>query len=347
MKKGFIFVTSALLALGLASCNNPAPESSQPTASSVKSTAKSTSSAAETSQGPKKELTNVSISLGKDGGKAYITVKGTQSNYTAEEFKWAWGLLNEGTSTFDYGKERPADTDYTALTFDANNEFTVRLCLTDITTIKAGATYRIYGGAPGNYKDIGFESNMFGANDGTRNYYLRQDLNNSLTFDNIQPFTFSEASVIEMAAADLPTGVTEAGAYLKFGGNNTNSVTMDTINAWHTAGNIAGNFQRVIPENSYSVHDHADTERFWKVEGTKVYFYLYVGFIGEGEGWMLHFDLVSGNSNAGCGTSTKYNGETAYQIGGATFKIYSDSSLSGEENYWGCLGVYREGTPTT
>ena len=347
MKKGFIFVTSALLALGLASCNNPAPESSQSTASSVKSTAKSTSSAAETSQGPKKELTNVSISLGKDGGKAYITVRGTQSNYTAEEFKWAWGLLNEGTSAFDYGKERPADADYTALTFDANNEFTVRLCLTDITTIKAGATYRIYGGAPGNYKDIGFESNMFGANDGTRNYYLRQDLNNSLTFDNVQPFTFSEASVVEMAAADLPTGVTEAGAYLKFGGNNTNSVTMDTINAWHTAGNIAGNFQRVIPENSYSVHDHADTERFWKVEGTKVYFYLYVGFIGEGEGWMLHFDLVSGNSSAGCGTSTKYNGETAYQIGGATYKIYSDSSLSGEENYWGCLGVYREGTPTT
>ena len=347
MKKGFIFVTSALLALGLASCNNPAPESSQPTASIVNSTAKSTSSAAETSQGPKKELTNVSISLGKDGGKAYITVRGTQSNYTAEEFKWAWGLLNEGTSSFDYGKERPEDADYAALTFDANNEFTVRLCLTDITTIKAGATYRIYGGAPGNYKDIGFESNMFGANDGTRNYYLRQDLNNSLTFDNIQPFTFSEASVVEMAAADLPTGVTEAGAYLKFGGNNTNSVTMDTINAWHTAGNIAGNFQRVIPENSYSLHDHADTERFWKVEGTKVYFYLYVGFIGEGEGWMLHFDLVSGNSNAGCGTSTKYNGETAYQIGGATYKIYSDSSLSGEENYWGCLGVYREGTPTT
>ena len=347
MKKGFIFVTSALLALGLASCNNPAPEGSQPTASSVNSTAKSTSSAAETNQGPKKELTNVSISLGKDGGKAYITVRGTQSNYTAEEFKWAWGLLNEGTSSFDYGKERPEDADYTALTFDANNEFTVRLCLTDITTIKAGATYRIYGGAPGNYKDIGFESNMFGANDGTRNYYLRQDLNNSLTFDNIQPFTFSEASIVEMAAADLPTGVTEAGAYLKFGGNNTNSVTMDTINAWHTAGNIAGNFQRVIPENSYSLHDHADTERFWKVEGTKVYFYLYVGFIGEGEGWMLHFDLVSGNSNAGCGTSTKYNGETAYQIGGATYKIYSDSSLSGEENYWGCLGVYREGTPTT
>ena len=103
---------------------------------------------------------------------------------------------------------------------------------------------------------------------------------------------------------------------------------------------------RVDLDTAYSLHDHADTERFWKVEGTKVYFYLYVGFIGEGEGWMLHFDLVSGNSSAGCGTSTKYNGETAYTIGEATYKIYSDSSKSGEENFWGCLGVYREGTAT-
>lgn len=343
MKKGFIFVTSALLALGLASCNTPAGNS-QP-AESTKSVAKSSSVAKETSQGPKKELKDMSISLGNDSGKAYITVRGTQSNYTAEEFKWAWGLLNEGTSSFDYGKSKPEDADYQTLTFDANNGFTVKLCLTDITTIKAGATYRIYGGAPGTYDDIGFESNMFSASDSTRSYYLRVDLNNSLTFDNIQPVTFSEASVVEVAAADLPTGVTEAGAYLKFGGNNTKNITVETINSWHTAGNIAGDFQRVIPADSYSLHDHTDAERFWTIEGTKVYFYLYVGFIGEGEGWMLHFDLVSGNKNAGCGTgNTKFNGETAYTVGDATYKIYSDSSKSGEENYWGCLGVYREGT---
>ena len=343
MKKGFIFVTSALLALGLASCNAPT-EGSQPVEASTKSTAKSSSVAKETSQGPKKELKDMSISLGNDSGKAYITVRGTQSNYTAEEFKWAWGLLNEGTSSFDYGKSKPEDADYQTLTFDANNGFTVKLCLTDITTIKAGSTYRIYGGAPGTYDDIGFESNMFSANDSTRQYYLRVDLNNSLTFDNIQPVTFSEASVVEVATADLPTGVTEAGAYLKFGGNNAKNITVETINSWQTAGNIAGDFQRVIPADSYSLHDHTDAERFWKIEGTKVYFYLYVGFIGEGEGWMLHFDLVSGNKNAGCSTSTKFNGETPYTIGDATYKIYSDSSKSGEENYWGCLGVYREGT---
>lgn len=343
MKKGFIFAASALLALGLASCTTPT-EGSQPTQSVNKSTSKSTSKAAETSSGPKRELKDVTISLGNDSGKAYLTVRGTQSNYTAEEFKWAWGLLNEDTGSFDHGKSKPEEADYVALTFNANNEFTVRLCLTDITTIKAGALYRIYGGAPGTYDDIGFTSNMFGASDSTRNYYLRVDKNNSLTFDNIQPITFSEASIIEVAQADLPTGVTEAGAYLKFGGNNTKNLTMETINSWNTAGNIAGDFQCVIPEDSYATHDSADTERFWKIEGTKVYFYLYVGFIEEGEGWMLHFDLVSGNKQAGLATSTKFAGETPYTINGATYKIYSDSSLSGEENYWGFLGVFREGT---
>ena len=342
MKKGLFFATSALLALGLASCAPADQTDSKPALSSV---SKSTSDAPATSKAPKKELKNLSISLGNESGKAYITVKGTQSNYTPEEFKWTWGLLNEGTSSFDYGKEKPADSDYQALALDANNEFTVKLCLTDITTIKAGATYRIYGGAPGSYQDIGFETNMFGASDATRQYYLRKDLNNSLTFDNVQPIAITSASVVNLVQADLPEGVTEEGAYLKFGGANTKNITMETINSWHTAGNIAGDFQRVIPENSYDLHPHVDEERFWKIEDNKVFFYLYVGFIEGGEGWLVHFDLVSGNQNAGCKTESKFNGETAYTIGTDTFRVYGDNSKSGEENYWGFLGVYKEATP--
>ena len=36
-----------------------------------------------------------------------------------------------------------------------------------------------------------------------------------------------------------------------------------------------------------------------------------------------------------------FNGETTYTIGDAAYKVYADSNKSGEENYWGCLGVYR------
>lgn len=292
-----------------------------------------------TSQGPRKSISNLTISLGNDGDKAYITVRGKQNNYTPDDFKWAWGLKQQNTTTFDDGKQYPTAADFQPATFDANNEFTVRYCLTDITTITAGQLYRIYGGTPESYADIGFTSNMFGANDATRKYYLRQDVENSLVFENVQPIVYTDAEIVPMDADDLPEGVTTAGAYLKFGGANTKNLTMEIINGWHDAGNIAGNFQRIKP--SWDTHDHTDSERFWAIEGNKVFFYLYVGFIEEDEGWMTHFDLVSGNISSGLQTQTVFDGSRLYVVGTQAFRIYSDTSKGDEENYWGCLGVYR------
>ena len=332
MKKHvFLLTTLSVLAMSLAACGDK--KSTAPT-----STPKSTAPAPSVEEGPVKTVTINSIRLGNEGQKAYITVTATQENYEAGELTWAWGLM-DNSGTFDYGKEHPAEADYQVVAFNAAT-FTVKLCLTDITTIKAGSLYRIYGGTPKNYGDIAFASNQFGANDATRNYYLRQDQDNALTFDNIQPISFTKASIVNVATADLPAGVTQAGAYLKFGGANSKNLTLDAIKAWDDAGLIAGNFQRVIGDG-YVLHDHVATERFYKIEGNEVYFYLYVGFIGEGEGWMVHFDVVSGNSSAGCNMATTFNGETTYTIGDEAYKVYADSSKSGEENYWGCLGVYR------
>ena len=328
MKKQLTFAVTLLSMFLLVACganNAPASSSKRPTNTS--------------SKGPIKTVSNLSISLGNSDDKAYITVTGTQSNYTADEFKWAWGL-KASSGGFDDGKANPTAEDFQPATFDASNSFTVRYCLTDIQTIRAGTLYRIYGGTPETYGDIPFQSNMFGANDATRKYYLRVDENNSLVFENIQPLTYDKASIVELAQADLPQGVTQPGAYLKFGGRNSKNLTMDTINGWHEAGNIAGNFQRVIPD--WDSHDHTDTERFWIIEDNYVYFYLYCGFIQPGEGWMTHFDLVSGNAGAGLQLSTTVWGETAYTIGGDTYRIYADTSKGTEEEYWGCVGVYKE-----
>ena len=330
MNKRIVFMTAAFLAvLGMSACgsNNAGSQSSSKTAPST------------TSQGPRRSVSDLSISLGNVGDKAYITVTGTQVNYTADTFKWAWGLKKQDGNTFDDGKAVPDASDFQTATFDANDQFTVRYCLTDITTIKAGQLYRIYGGTPETYADIGFSSNMFGATDATRKYYLRQDVENSLVFENIQPIKYTLASVVEVSQSDLPTGVTQAGAYLKIGGTNTKNLTMDIINGWHTAGNIAGDFQRINP--SYELHPHVDEERFWAIEGNSVFFYLYVGFIEESEGWMTHFDLVSGSEGSGLQTESVFNGERTYVANGGAYKIYSDTNKSGEENYWGCLGVYR------
>ena len=343
MKKHFSFgIALATLALLVTACGgNTAKSSSAPLekSSSSKSTEKSSS------KGPVKSVSNLSISLGNENSKAYITVRGTQNNYTADDFVWAWGLREQNSSIFVDGKETPAASDYKAATFNSNNEFTVKYCLSDIENIKAGTLYRIYGGTPESYGDIPFESNMFGANDSRGKYYLRQDENNSLIFEFTQPITYSLASVVEVTQSELPDGVTVAGAYLKVGGVNSKGLTVETINGWNTNGKIAGDFQRVIvPDggSAWQQHSHTDSERFWKIEGDNVFFYLYCGFIEMGEGWMVHFDVMSGNQTTGLQTSTKFSGETAYTVGDAVYKIYSDTSKSGEENYWGCLGVYRE-----
>ena len=337
MKKQLFFGVALLLITTLMACNVK-EESKEPAKSSNPPTSVS-SKAPSTSKAPAKGVSDLTISLGNDGDKAYITVRGTQQNYAADEFSWAWGLMDRDSSEFADGKAKPEISDFKKVEFNANNEFTVKYCLTDIQTIKAGKIYRIYGGTPETYTDIPFASNMFGANDATRKYYLRQDLDNSLTFDNIQPITFATASIVEIAQADLPNGITNPGAYLKIVGKNDKNLTVETIKSWEDAGNIAGYFQCCIP--SWQSHPHVSEERFYTIEDNNVCFYLYVGFIGASEGWMVHFDLVSGNQDAGLYTSTTYNGETTYTVNGAKYKVYSNQT-GDEEHYWGCVGVYRE-----
>ena len=329
------------LAMVLAACGgNTSSSSSKSSSKNPPSSSRSSSKpSSSSSQAPQKGVSDLSISLGNDSDKAYITVRGTQFGYTADDFTWAWGLMDRDSVEFVDGKAAPAASDYKKAEFDGSNQFTVRYCLTDVQTIKAGKIYRIYGGTPESYADIPFATNMFGANDATRKYYLRMDLDNSLTFENVQPLTYNSASIVDIAQADLPEGITNPGAYLKFGGPNSKKITAETIDSWNQAGNIAGDFQRCIP--NWQSHPHVNEERFWKIEGDNVFFYLFCGFIEAGEGWMVHFDLVSGNQGAGLTTSNRIDGDTLYEAGGAKYRVYSGQT-SDEEHYWGCVGVYRE-----
>ena len=330
-KRFFVGIAASLLVVSLAACNN------QPHESTPKESSETPVSSEE---GEKKTIEITNAVLKTENEKAYVVVTGKQTNYTADDFKWTWGLLDDSGEFVD-GKEKPAADDFKKASFSANRSFTLKYCLTDITNMKAGVLYRVYGGTPEKYGDIDFPSNNTGASDATRKYYLRSDQSNSLVFDNIQPVSFTKASVVEVTQADLPSGVTTPGAYVKFGGANSKNLTVETINGWNQAGKIAGNFQRVIG-SGYEIHGHSDEERFWKIEGNDIFFYCYVGFIEEEEGWMVHFDLVSGNAGANLQFDSTINGETKYTVNGASYRVYADKNKGGEENYWGCLGVYRE-----
>ena len=335
-KRAYLGIILAMFSLIVTACGSntaPASEGSS-AASSSKSNSKSS-----TSQGPKKSIEITNANLMNEGGKAYVRVTGSQTNYTADDFTWAWGIMDTGGDFVD-GKVRPSESDFQKVSFESDNTFTLKYCLTDITTIKAGKLYRVYGGTPESYGEITFPSNQTGANDTNRKYYLRNDENNALTFDSIQPISFTKASIVEISESDLPDGVTTAGAYVKFGGENKSNITLATIEEWHTAGNIAGNFQR-MKGGEYLLHDHVDTERFWKIEGNYLYVYLYVGFIAKGEGWMTHFDFVGGNAGGNLQLDATIDGEE-YIASGNIYKLYALKNNGNEENYWGCLGIYRE-----
>ena len=333
MKKRIIFGVAALLmTMGLSACN------STPSGDESKGQESSTPISVDPETEKKVDISNITLS--NQDNKAYITITGKVTNYTSEDFKWAWGLKDQSTGEFHDGKEKPEAEDFKTARISNNNSFTVRYCLTNVQTLKSGVFYRIYGGTPESYDDIEFQSNNYGANDATRRYYLRNDKNNSLVYDSIQPISFTKASVVDLKQTDLPEGITNPGPYLKFGGINAKNLTMETINSWHDAGHIAGNFQRVIGD--YTTVAHTDENRFWKIEGNDVFFYCYIGFIEMGEGWMMHFDLVEGNPESNLQFDSTIWGEEMYTAGDAAYKVYADKSKSGAENYWGCLGVYRE-----
>lgn len=305
---------------------NPTSQSSSPKPSTP-STAKSVSIT-------EMKLANVE-------GKVYVVVKGTEANYKADDFKWAWGLRTNGDAgEFIDGKETPEAADYKAATFDeATKAFEVKYCLTDLT-LTSGAYYQVYGGTPETYANIAFEDANTTARDQTRSYYLRTDQNNSIVFDAVQPISFTKAAVVDIAAADLPTGITNAGAYLKFGGANAANLTVEAIDAWVADNKVAGNFQRVIG-GGYQLHNHTAEERFYKIEGDDIFFYFYIGFMADAEGWMTHFDCVNGNSGANLQMDATFWGDADHTtvIGENTYRVYADKTKTGEENFWSCLGV--------
>ena len=342
-KSKFLALATVLLAMGLTACGGGTKSSAAGGSSSAPG--KSSSAPASSSKAPTGKSISISdISLVNEDNKVYVRVTGTQSNYTADDFKWAWGLMNNDTSEFVDGKETPEAADFKAATFDSNKQFIVKYCLTDLASLKSGDFFQVYGGTPENYANIPFENTANAASDATRHYYLRTDKSNAIVFDSIQPIKFTKASIVNVAQADLPTGVTNAGPYIKFGGANTANLTVDMIAAWDEAGNLAGNFQRVTAPDgqAYQLHAHAAEERFYKIEGNDVFFYCYIGFALTGEGWMTHFDCVSGNAGANLQFENSIWGgaDNTYTIGDNTYRVYADKTNHGgsEAEFWGCLG---------
>ena len=293
----------------------------------------------------------------KNDNKVYVKVTGTQANHTAAEFKWAWGILTGGNQqggqsgeltddAFIYGKAAPTAADAVAATFNANNEFTVELCLTDviagIADFKA-ALYTIYGGTPETYKAITPTDASSKAQDNDYKYYVRDD-QNCIAIDKLPDVAFETAVIYKPSASELPTGKQE-GVYIKIGGEVKAGVTVENLV-------MDADFQRTAGGN-YAKHNigNDSTEFFWTKDGTKAYVNLYIGFMVDGEGWMTHLGFNVPTTTNWFGQEEKnipncYIAndilDVKYTFDGNQYTVHAEESAGqagGAEKYYGCLGI--------
>ena len=155
----------------------------------------------------------------KDDGKVYLRLSGTCTDYTQENFKWAFALkeYNNGEEGGAYlaGKEEPADEDFNivveltkATEADADDTFTVDFNLSDIV-VPDGVTkpgrYNLTAGPKDNYKTINVTLNPGNYADSGFRYYFRndQEVGSRLTvcIEELPPFFHFTNAVASFVAA--------------------------------------------------------------------------------------------------------------------------------------------------
>lgn len=120
MRKRIIFGMAALLmAMSLSACN------STPSGGESKGQESSTPISVDPETEKKVEVSNITLSNQDD--KAYITVTGKVTNYTNDDFTWAWGLKDQSSGQFHDGKEKPEAADFKKAKISNNNSFTIRI----------------------------------------------------------------------------------------------------------------------------------------------------------------------------------------------------------------------------
>ena len=156
---------------------------------------------------------SVSITTAKyelNEGKVYLVLSGTEQYFTAENFKWAFGLKLDREDTWLVGKAEPEAADFNVLGVitpaaeeGANDSFEVKFDLTSIPAPAEGSKaglWNIYAGPTGAYGSLNVSvSNTENGNtpDEAYNYYFRNDqqTSNRLTagIDALPLFHFTTA----------------------------------------------------------------------------------------------------------------------------------------------------------
>lgn len=313
------------------------------------------------------QITEIKLTQKEADKKVYVQFKGSETLYTAtDKLQYAFGITSgsgeaaeEGQSDgFIYGKQAPQAADFRDITFTPAADatavtFEFEYCLSDIDNVDTGV-YKFFGGfTADSYEQLDFvsENAEFMARDTKYDYFIRGgdggDTVTGLAIEDLGPFAVTEASVVKLAAADLPTpaegqDALPAGLYAKLGGTQQENYTQETVNAWNTK----CDFQRINP----SYRKNALRNFFWKVEGNKTYIYMSVAEFAAGDTYMTHL-TANAKPNSGdpgkCLPSASILTNNVYSFDEENLKITvicdpTKGQKDGGEAFYGAVGFQVE-----
>ena len=254
----------------------------------------------------------------KDDGKVYLRLSGTCSDYTEQNFKWAFALqeYNNGQEGGAYlaGKAEPADEDFNitvALTKateeGADDTFKVDFNLTDIV-VPDGVTkpgrYTLTAGPKDNYKSINVSLNPGNYADNAYRYYFRNDQEVgsrlAVCIEELPPYFHFTDAVASFVPAPTEEDANAKKAWVRIYGealDQTKSVAelTEAINA----ANVAMRFQ--AQSNSMTTRTKDEGQLRFEVteEGGKkiISAWIDVQFMIDGDNtvYNTHFNLKAGN----------------------------------------------------
>ncbi len=311
------------------SSSSVAPSSSS-VAPSSSSVAPSSSSEvpSSSSEAPSKSVTYASSSFVKgDDGKVSLVVTGTQANYDAAEFKFAFGL-SDGTN-FVVGKETPEDADYKFVpTLGEAGAFSVSFGLEDLEGIAEGE-FNVYLGPKGAYADGTSNINITsGATAGAKYRFATRADDNRLQIFELPPISFTEAAI----------RLVENKPVLYFGGATTETEAEVLAHTpWiqvQSVGNPVYGY-----EQGFETWRNHDLNAVMVYENNKAFVTADVSELPNAS-YNVHFNLSGAHSGEAVMDNAIDQSENKVVYNGKNYWCWSDptAGTNDQEHFWGHLG---------
>ena len=294
------------------------------------------------------EMGNVNLENDSSTGRVDLILYATQTNYSFDNFKIAFGLRDENNS-FIYGSKNPSDSDYIyepIYSDPATGLFYSVIHLTDLAEagILSAGSFGIYAGPIGAY-DLAYVNSISG--DVRYDSYFAYKISSAFEHTNGQMYVKLDCETMDChfhlsdAAIDYRNNDTEVWltvfgeSFIKTSSASALQATLDALNPRVDFIQIGGSWQTTVLENSDYYYEV-------KVENGSymVYFNVNISFMlnSSATDYVTHINFIEPQQKD-CKMETSFEHSYPMPNSDKTFQVISRIDSTNQEGYWGVLGI--------